>query len=186
MTGAETRCLPTSKDKRKRKRKRKRKKKKKKPDRRKTNDLLRKRCQTVSSWCRIKTNRISQSARHASDLLSAVCYLTGNIETGVKRTGQRYRMPKGGLMLQSIWCIIQKESCTLILIFHRKMPSYLRRATNPACIEVYLTKHGWICVESQEKNRETKTGVIMRIIPCLFFIVMSCTERKKKEKTKHT
>ena len=26
----------------------------------------------------------------------------------------------------------------------------------------------------------------MRIMPCLFFIVMSCTERKKKEKTKHT
>ncbi len=24
-----------------------------------------------------------------------------------------------------------------------------------------------------------------RIMPCLFFIVMSCTERKKKEKTKH-
>ena len=52
--------------------------------------------------------------------------------------------------------------------------------------EVYLlTKHGWICGQSQEKKQGCPNWC-MRTMPCLFFTVVSCTEREQKEKRKHT
>ena len=51
--------------------------------------------------------------------------------------------------------------------------------------EVYLlTKHGWICGQSQGKKQGCPNWC-MRIMPCLFFTVVSCTEREQKEKRKH-
>ena len=53
-----------------------------------------------------------------------------------------------------------------------KMPSYLRRAAiQHALGSVSSTKHGWICGKSQEK-KQGNPDWRMRIMPCLFFIVM--------------
>ena len=67
-----------------------------------------------------------------------------------------------------------------------KMPSYLRRAAIQhalGSVSSYETRMDlWERQEKKQGNPDWR----MRIMPCLFFIVMSCTERKKKEKTKHT
>ena len=67
-----------------------------------------------------------------------------------------------------------------------KMPSYLRRAAIQhalGSVSSYETRMElWKSQEKKQGNPDWR----MRIMPCLFFIVMSCTERKKKEKTKHT
>ena len=66
-----------------------------------------------------------------------------------------------------------------------KMPSYLRRAA---------IRHALGSVSSYKTRMDlwTKSGKkqgcpnwCMRIMPCLFFTVVSCTEREQKEKRKH-
>ncbi len=67
-----------------------------------------------------------------------------------------------------------------------KMPSYLRRAAIQhalGSVSSYETRMDlWEKSEKKQGNPDWR----MRIMPCLFFIVMSCTEREKKEKMKHT
>lgn len=67
-----------------------------------------------------------------------------------------------------------------------KMPSYLRRAAIQHALGSVSSYETRMDLWEKSENKQGNPDWRMRIMPCLFFIVMSCTERKKKEKTKHT
>ena len=97
-------------------------------------------------------------------------------------------MQKGGLMLQSIWCIRQKRIPPALILtsaFPRchpisgGLPSSMRLEGYP------LMKHGWNYGKKKGKEPESP-GLCMKTMPCQFFTAEWCTGKGKREKMRHT
>mgnify|MGYP000119835597 CR=1 FL=1 len=145
--------------------------------------------QTVSSYG-VELRKQNIPVRQTLEIYrSAVCYLTEIYEQVWEELGRDTGCQKGGLMSTEHLVHTTKKNPARFDFDLRfpKMPSYLRRVRNPACIGkcIFLRNTDGSVGKSQEK-KQGNPDWRMRIMPCLFFIVMSCTERKKKEKTKHT
>ena len=66
-----------------------------------------------------------------------------------------------------------------------KMPSYLRRAAIQHALGSVSSYKTRMDLWTKSGKKQGCPNWCMRIMPCLFFTVVSCTEREQKEKRKH-
>ena len=118
---------------------------------------------------------------------SAVSYLIG-IYAQVWEKLAEIPDQRGVLMLQNIWCIPRRKTMPVLILisgFQRCRPICADLPYGMHWVQYPLIEHGWIYGKRQTE-RAGNQSLYMKTTPCRSSIVMSCTVRERKGKTKHT